>query len=46
MLCALNDMPFPPHYQFNALKSAIYEALNAQPKLLEQLKSIEHELSY
>lgn len=44
-ICALEDLPFPPHFQFDALESALHEALKADPKLLEQMKSIK-DLSY
>lgn len=45
-LCSLDDMPFPPHFQFAALEGALHESLSAQPKLLEQIKSLRKELSY
>lgn len=46
ILCALDDMPFAPHFQFNALESALHESLSAQPNLLDQIKSIGRDLSY
>lgn len=38
-ICALEDMPFPPYYQFDALENALYTALNADQILLDQVKS-------
>lgn len=46
LMCALEDMPFPPNFQFKALESALHEALSADPKLLDQVKSMSSELSY
>lgn len=39
-VCALEDMPFPPHYQYRELQSAIYRSMVAQPELLKLVKSL------
>lgn len=39
-VCALEDMPFAPHFQYLELQTAIYQALVAKPELLRQVKSL------
>lgn len=39
-VCALEDMPFPPHFQYMELQTAIYQALVTKPELLRQVKSL------
>ncbi|XP_058832485.1 dynein axonemal intermediate chain 4 [Topomyia yanbarensis] len=37
-ICALEDMPFPPHFQYDELQSALYKNLICKPELLNQVK--------
>ncbi|XP_055532560.1 dynein axonemal intermediate chain 4 [Wyeomyia smithii] len=37
-ICALEDMPFPPHFQYDELQSALYRSLICKPDLLNQVK--------
>ncbi|XP_053687141.1 dynein axonemal intermediate chain 4 [Sabethes cyaneus] len=37
-ICALEDMPFPPHFQYDELQSALYKNLICKPDLLNQVK--------
>ncbi|XP_058461596.1 dynein axonemal intermediate chain 4 [Malaya genurostris] len=37
-ICALEDMPFPPHFQYDELQSALYKNLVCKPELLNQVK--------
>lgn len=39
-VCALDDMPFPPHFQYHELQAAIYQALLMKTELLSQVKSL------
>lgn len=39
-LCALENMPFPLHFQYDALERSIYKAIAAFPKLVEEVKSM------
>lgn len=39
-MCALEDMPFPPHFQYKQLESAIFKALVANPELTRQVESL------
>ena len=39
-LCAMENMPFPPHFQFDVLEAAIFRAIAAFPKLVEEVKSL------
>jgi dynein intermediate chain 4, axonemal len=39
-VCALEDMPFPPHFQYRELQSALYRGLIGRPELLKQLKGM------
>ncbi|KAH8365966.1 hypothetical protein KR093_007730 [Drosophila rubida] len=40
LMLAFEDMPFPPHFQYRQLKRAIYKALNLEPTLQQQVKSV------
>lgn len=46
LMCALEEMPFSPNFQFKALESALHEALRADEKLLDQVKSMGNDLEY
>ncbi|XP_055602654.1 dynein axonemal intermediate chain 4 isoform X2 [Uranotaenia lowii] len=37
-VCALEDMPFPPHFQYDDLQAALYRSLICNPELLKQVK--------
>ncbi|EAU76534.2 AGAP006036-PA [Anopheles gambiae str. PEST] len=37
-VCALEDMPFPPHFQYRELQSALYGKLVTTPELLTRVK--------
>lgn len=37
---ALNDMPFPPHFQYDELEKAIYKSMGNDQELFIELKSI------
>ncbi|XP_058122936.1 dynein axonemal intermediate chain 4 [Anopheles ziemanni] len=37
-ICALEDMPFPPHFQYRDLQSAIYGKLVTKPDLLTRVR--------
>ncbi|XP_021702168.1 WD repeat-containing protein 78 [Aedes aegypti] len=37
-ICALEDMPFPPHFQYKELQSALYKNLICKPELLKLVK--------
>ncbi|XP_020801574.1 WD repeat-containing protein 78 [Drosophila serrata] len=37
---AINDMPFPPHFQYDELEKAIYKAIGNDHELLMELKSV------
>lgn len=37
-VCALEDMPFPPHFQYNVLEEVIQNAIRTKPELQLQLK--------
>ncbi|KAH8297620.1 hypothetical protein KR054_004502 [Drosophila jambulina] len=37
---AINDMPFPPHFQYDELEKAIYKAIGNDYELLMELKSV------
>ncbi|XP_053674507.1 dynein axonemal intermediate chain 4 [Anopheles nili] len=37
-VCALEDMPFPPHFQYRELQSAIYGRLVTTPDLLARVR--------
>ncbi|XP_039442388.1 dynein axonemal intermediate chain 4 [Culex pipiens pallens] len=37
-ICALEDMPFPPHFQYDELQAALYKSLICKPELLKQVK--------
>lgn len=37
---ALDEMPFPPYYQYDTLEKAIYKAVSHYPEVLIELKSI------
>lgn len=39
---ALNDIPFAPHYQFNALMQTILKSLSSRPALERQVKRMSH----
>lgn len=39
-VCSLEDMPFPPHYQYNELQQSLYKSLVAVPELLKQVKGL------
>lgn len=39
-MCALDDMPFPPHFQYEELQSAIYHGLTTKPELQRRVKSL------
>ncbi|XP_061397842.1 dynein axonemal intermediate chain 4-like [Musca vetustissima] len=39
-LLAYEEMPFAPHYQYDALEKAIFNAVNNFPELLIELKSL------
>lgn len=39
-VCALDDMPFPPHFQYQELQAAIYQALLMKTELLRQVKCL------
>ncbi|TMW49605.1 hypothetical protein DOY81_005314, partial [Sarcophaga bullata] len=40
LINALDDMPFPPYYQYDTLEKAIYNAVTNYPDLLIELKSV------
>ncbi|KAH8303034.1 hypothetical protein KR044_013402 [Drosophila immigrans] len=42
LMLSFEDMPFPPHFQYRQLKRAIYKALNLEPTLQQQVKSVGH----
>ncbi|XP_052873611.1 dynein axonemal intermediate chain 4 [Anopheles cruzii] len=37
-VCALEDMPFPPHFQYRELQAAIYAKLVTRPELLTRVR--------
>lgn len=39
-MCALEDMPFPPHFQYHELQNAIYHGLNTQLELQRQVMTM------
>lgn len=39
-VCALENMPFPPHFQYIELQKAIYGAISGD--LFDQVKSLGH----
>lgn len=39
-VCALEDMPISPHFQYDELEAAIYRGLVTKPELLRQVKSM------
>ncbi|XP_055843793.1 dynein axonemal intermediate chain 4 [Episyrphus balteatus] len=39
-VCALEDMPFPPHFQYEELETAIFKALMPYPEIVTELKSL------
>lgn len=39
---ALQDMPFPPHYQYDTLEKSIYSAVAPYPDLMDELKTLGH----
>ena len=39
-VCALEDFPFPPHYQFKELQNALYKSLTNKQDLEKQVKQL------
>lgn len=39
-VCALEDMPFPPHYPYLHLQTTLYKLMDANPELLNQVKNM------
>lgn len=39
-ISALDEMPFPPYFQYEALEKAIYKAVATDPDLLIELRSV------
>lgn len=39
-VCALEDFPFPPHYQFKELQNALYRSLTNKQDLEKQVKQL------
>ncbi|XP_055626014.1 dynein axonemal intermediate chain 4 [Toxorhynchites rutilus septentrionalis] len=41
-VCALEDMPFPRHFQFNELRSTLLDSLVSKPELLNRIRRLGH----
>lgn len=39
-ICALDNMPFPPHFQKDELQATIYKSLTMKPELQHQVKTL------
>jgi WD40 repeat protein len=39
-VCALEDFPFPPHFQYDELQKAFYKSLNNRPELEKHVKML------
>jgi len=37
---AIDDLPFPPHFQYDELEKAIYAAIATQPELIVELENV------
>ncbi|KAH8342350.1 hypothetical protein KR059_002782 [Drosophila kikkawai] len=40
LFSAINDMPFPPHFQYDELEKALYKAIGSDHELAMELKSV------